>query len=109
MYTADGYMSVQIAAANRRSYSDGALHGGTDDERAEAAGTYLAYTGTYTVDGDVVTHHPEESLFPNWADEHIPRRARIEGDVLRLELLEPIHRDGRARTGTLRWHRAAAI
>ncbi len=30
-----------------------------------AAG-YLAYAGSYTLDGMTVTHHVEMSLFPNW-------------------------------------------
>lgn len=109
MYTADGYMSVQISAAERPEYADGALHGGTDAERAAAAAGYLAYTGTYSVHGDVITHHPVTSLFPNWEGTDVPRRARIEDGTLSLELLEPIQQDGQARTGTLRWHRASAV
>lgn len=108
-YTADGYMSVQISRAGRREYADGALHGGTDAERAEAAAGYLAYAGTYTLEGDVVTHHPTASLFPAWEGVDVPRRARIEHDVLSLELLAPIQQDGRARTGVLRWRRAGAL
>lgn len=109
MYTADGYMSVQISAAGRPPYADGALHGGTDSERAAAATGYLAYTGTYSVDGDVIIHHPVASLFPNWEGSDVPRRATIEDGTLSLDLLEPIQQDGRARTGTLRWHRASAL
>lgn len=109
MYTADGYMSVQISTVGRLGYADDALHGGTVAERAAAAAGYLAYAGTYKVDGDVITHHPVASLFPNWEGTDIPRRATIEGDTLRLELLEPIQHDGKARTGTLGWHRASAV
>ncbi|MDN5726384.1 lipocalin-like domain-containing protein [Brevibacterium aurantiacum] len=109
MYTADGYMSVQIGAAGRPAYADGALHGGTDAERAAAAAGYLAYTGTYSVDVDVITHHPVASLFPNWEGSDVPRRATIQNDTLSLDLLEPIQQDGQARTGTLRWHRASAL
>lgn len=109
MYTRSGYMSVQISAKDRQPYADGALHGGTDAERAAAAAGYLAYTGTYTVDGDVVTHRPFASLFPNWEGADIPRRATIADGVLTLDLLEPIQQGGRERTGTLRWDRAAAL
>lgn len=109
IYTGSGYMSVQISAKGRPMYADGALHGGTDAERATAAAGYLAYTGAYTVDGDVVTHRPFTSLFPNWEGADIPRRATITDGTLTLDLLEPIQQDGHERTGTLRWDRAAAL
>lgn len=109
MYTADGYMSVQISAADRPEYADGSLHGGTEPERAAAAAGYLAYAGTCSVDGDVITHRPVASLFPNWEGSDVPRRAVIEDGTLSLDLLEPIQQEGQARTGTLRWHRASAL
>jgi hypothetical protein len=108
-YTDDGYMSVQVSRAGRRDYTDGALHGGTDAERAEAAGGYLAYAGTYALDAGVVTHHPAVSLFPAWEGADVPRRAHIERDILSLELLEPIQQDGAPRTGVLRWRRAGSL
>ena len=42
------------------------MTGGTDDERARAFATFIAYGGRYEVTGDTVTHHVETSLFPNW-------------------------------------------
>ncbi|MGY0061928.1 lipocalin-like domain-containing protein [Streptomyces sp. LZ34] len=106
IYTADGFMSVQISSSGRPAYSDGALHGGTPPERAAAAVGYLAYAGTYSVADDVVTHQPTTSLFPNWEGADVPRRARITGDTLTLDLIEPILKNGRERTGTLTWRRA---
>src|SRR5215208_5534923 len=43
IYSADGFMSVQISRPGRPAYADGALHGGTDAQRAAAAAGYLAY------------------------------------------------------------------
>jgi hypothetical protein len=67
IYTDDGGMSAQIMAAGRPAYADEDVHGGTDEQRAAAAHGYLAYSGTYQVtDENVVEHHLEVSLFPNW-------------------------------------------
>lgn len=109
IYTADGFMSVQISKPRRRAYVDRALHGGTDAERAAAAAGYLAYAGRYSVQDQVVTHKPLLSLFPNWEGFDVPRRARITGETLTLELLEPIHQNGHQRTGTLTWSRVASL
>lgn len=106
IYTADGFMSVQISSSGRPAYSDGAPHGGSPSERAAAAAGYLAYAGTYSVADDVVTHQPTASLFPNWEGADVPRRARITGDTLTLDLVEPILKNGRQHTGTLTWRRA---
>ncbi len=59
IYSADGFMSVQISRPGRQAYADGALHGGTDAERAAAAAGYLAYAGRYSVQGDDVPPRPE--------------------------------------------------
>ena len=109
IYSADGFMSVQISRPGRPAYADGTLHGGTDAERAAAAAWCLAYAGRYSVQGDVVTHKPLASLFPNWEGFDVPRRARITGETLTLDLLEPIHQNGPQRTGTLTWRRAASL
>jgi hypothetical protein len=106
IYTADGFMSVQISSSGRPVYNDEALHGGSPSERAAAAAGYIAYAGTYSVADDVVTHQPTASLFPNWENADVSRRARITGDTLTLDLVEPILKDGRERTGTLTWRRA---
>ncbi|ANZ14497.1 lipocalin-like domain-containing protein [Streptomyces noursei] len=66
-------MSVRISAPGRSAYTDGEVHGGTGAEQAEAARGYLAYAGTYTVTDDIVEHHVEHSLFPNWDDTVLPR------------------------------------
>jgi len=109
VYTADGYMSVQIATSGRHDYAADELHGGTDIERAHAAAGYLAYAGRFTVGNDgVVTHLPDVSLFPNWESRPILRRAVLRGDRLSLALVEPITIDGVPRTGVLTWRRAGS-
>lgn len=105
IYTVDGHMAVQIAASHRPPYVDAALHGGTAEERAAAAASYLAYGGQYTVEGRTVVHKPWVSLFPNRTGTDVPRFATIRGDLLTLDLVAPIISGGVERTGTLTWRR----
>ncbi|GAA1549153.1 lipocalin-like domain-containing protein [Nocardioides humi] len=108
VYTADGYMSVQIAADDRSHYATDELHGGTGAERASAAAGYLAYAGRFEVSPEgIVTHLIDISLFPNWSKRQIRRRATLRGDLLTLGIVEPITVDGVSRTGILTWQRFA--
>jgi len=45
LYTADGFMSVQIMRPGRLRYRAGGLGDGTDAESAGAARGYVAYAG----------------------------------------------------------------
>ncbi len=66
MYGDDGYMFVAIMRARRAPFGAGDLLGGSAEEKARAAETYVSYCGRYDVKGDRVVHHVELSLFPNW-------------------------------------------
>lgn len=109
VYAADGYMSVQIASADRPHFAAEELHGGTEPERAAAAAGYLAYAGRYDVGADgIVTHVADVSLFPNWSGRPILRRMSFRGDgLLVLGIVDPITVHGVMRTGRLTWRRAA--
>jgi hypothetical protein len=72
IYTADGYVSVEIMGSDRQQSdpnfplefaSDQTL---PDPDRARAYSTYLSYCGTYTVEGNRVTHHLKVGLIPSW-------------------------------------------
>jgi hypothetical protein len=69
VYLASGHMAVQIAAkADRKAFApfnQGRLSA-TAEEKAAAFDSYLAYYGTYTVDGQAgtVTHHIEDYSVP---------------------------------------------
>jgi hypothetical protein len=69
VYLASGQMAVQIAAkADRKPFAPfnrGRLSA-TPEEKAAAFDSYLAYYGTYTVDGQAgtVTHHIEDYSVP---------------------------------------------
>jgi hypothetical protein len=106
MYTADGYMSAQIMRANRAPLRAGDLQVGDRDELAAAASGYLAYTGPYTVaDNDVIAHHVDVSLLPNWIGGTQCRAAQIGDSRLQLSPTKPISIEGQLRNGRLIWQR----
>lgn len=58
-------------------------------EWAEAAASYVAYTGSYAIYGNKVEHHVDSALYPNWTGTTLTRYASfIEVDGERLLRLE---------------------
>jgi len=107
MYNEEGYMFVAIMSANRPKFSSEDLKGGTTEEKAAAANTYISYCGRYEVQGDTVIHHIELSFFPNWVGVDQKRILSFNGD--RLSLNTPsILVDGIEQTHHLIWERVKA-
>ena len=104
MYSADGHMQVALSAADRPHLAVERLADGTVEERAEAARTFVAYGGRYTVAGDRVIHHVQIGLFPNWVGTDLERHADLSGDRLTLQTPLQVVR-GRPRTARLVWQR----
>ena len=104
-YTADGHMSVAMMSADRTNYASGDLRGGTVEEKLAAAETYVAYCGSYEVQGDVVVHHVEVAFFPNRVGTAQRRNFEVSGDTLRLST-PPMLIEGVEQTGHLVWKRA---
>lgn len=105
MYGRDGYMSVAIMRPDRARFAAGDLLGGTAEERARAAETYVSYCGRYELRGDTVVHRVELSLFPDWVGIEQERLVEVEGDRLTLST-RPILLGGGQRTAHLIWERA---
>ncbi|MFD8424420.1 lipocalin-like domain-containing protein [Streptomyces sp. NPDC059466] len=106
-YTPGGHMTAQIMHPLRPRFRRERLEEGLPGELATAALGYLAYGGTYEVpEDDLVLHHVEVSLFPNWVGTTQARVADRDGDRLRLSLVEPVLIRGARRTGVLVWERA---
>jgi hypothetical protein len=106
-YSADRHVTVMISAAGRPQFVTGGQWDATDSERAAAYGSMLAYSGTYEVDADTVTHVVEQSLYPNWVGGRQRRRLRWRPDgclalEARLEEGTP-----QARTARLVWSRGS--
>lgn len=88
LYTAEGNMLAQISAPGRRNFAKSFLMGATPDEAKSATDTYLAYGGTWRVEGNQVIHSVEAGLFPNWVGGEQIRTVTWDGE--RLVLSTPV-------------------
>jgi hypothetical protein len=84
LYRGEGYMSVAFMKEDRPVFASGDIRGGTVEEKVAAVEGYISYSGRFEVKGDMVVHHIEVSLFPNWVGVNQERRYEFEGDRLTL-------------------------
>ena len=66
----------------------------------------LAYAGTYTIEGNKVTHHVDISWNEVWTGTHQTRIARFDGDRVHLSTKptpDPV--DGRLSVRTMTWEK----
>lgn len=104
-YLPDGDMVCMISKAGRPPFEQGGQWHAPDADKARAYDAMLSYAGRYRVDGDMVTHQVQASLFPNWIGGEQQRRLawRADGTLAlqaRLEAGTP-----QARTAQLVWRR----
>ena len=104
-YAPNGRMSVQITAENRPAMETTDPLGGDVAVRAEAYSGYLAYFGTYEVQGDAVVHTIEGSLFPEWSGEKQVRPFTLADDQLVLRTPPMQTGDGATVVNELSWAR----
>jgi len=86
IYTEDGNMAVQMVKSNRPRFETNDALGGSEQQRAAAYSSCLAYFGGYEVQGQSVIHHVEASLFPNWSETVQNRPFLLDGDRLTLQV-----------------------
>jgi hypothetical protein len=60
----------------------------TDAERIQLYNGFGAYAGTYSIKGDIVSHHIDASWNQVWTGTTQARRFKIEGKTLRIETLD---------------------
>lgn len=93
IYSSDGFMSAQLMTPGSVNYSSEDFLHPKQDEAADAARHYLAYSGPFEIlerEGKpVVKHHTDISVVPNWAGHHQLRFCDWRGDELTLGPLEP--------------------
>jgi hypothetical protein len=104
LYTDDGYMAVAVMRPGREPFAAGDLLGGSSEEKARAADTYVSYCGRYEYQGESVRHHVEVSLFPNWSGVEQERLVEVTGDRLTLST-RPMLFQGIQQTAHLIWER----
>ncbi|MBV6274081.1 lipocalin-like domain-containing protein [Alcaligenaceae bacterium CGII-47] len=73
-----------IAKVDRQGFTTGGQWSASDSEKAAAYSSYLTYSGGYEVEGDVIVHQVEHSLFPNWEGSSQRRIAKFQDGLLHL-------------------------
>jgi Lipocalin-like domain len=105
-YVEDGDMICMIANADQPNFTSGGQWNASEEERARAYSSMLAYAGKWRIEGESVVHAVEQSLFPGWKGGDQRRHVRLDGDTLYIEAhLE--QGTPQARTAQLKWRRAA--
>ena len=102
-YGPDGRMIV-INARSDRKRPKGASP--TPEEAAELFRGVLAYAGTYSIDGNTVTHHIDCAWNEIWAGTHQKRIARFDGNRVHLSTEptpDPVN--GRMSVRTMTWEK----
>lgn len=109
VYSGDGTMIALMAQADRSGISSDDVTGGTEAERAAAFASFIAYGGSFDVDGNVVTHRVEMSQFPNWVGTVQRRRWELDSTGRRLIVTSPpVTVGGATRIQRLTWERGPA-
>lgn len=106
-YLPDGDMVCMISRADRKRFEHGGQWNAPAAEKAGAYDSMLSYAGRYQVDGEVVTHRVEASLFPNWIGGEQKRRAQLQPDGTLALLARLEENTPQARTARLVWRRHA--
>ena len=108
LYTSDGFMAVQLMKADRRNVASSDWAVGTDEDFAEYARSFFAYSGRFEVDeaGRIVRHSVDVSLLPALVGHTQLRTAKIEGDRLHLSTISPISSASAPVMARLVWERA---
>jgi hypothetical protein len=88
MYTDDGYMSAQLMRRDRPAYDRAITGGGTTEQMA----------------ADVLHHHVQVSLLPNWLGGIQVRNAQLDDETLTLSAAVT-SRKGVSSTHVLVWRR----
>ena len=80
-YSADGRMYAIATSANRIKPRDAIA---ADEERVKLHKTMFAYAGTYTLEGDKVTHRVDVSWNENFTGTDLVRFYKLEGNTLTI-------------------------
>ncbi len=105
-YSNDGFVFVQLMAANRSLYAVNDPFGGTQEEVVAAMKSHITYAGSYEYRGADVVHRVTHASCPNWVGTEQVRAVHFKDG--RLELTATgAHLQGRPVTAYVLWERAA--
>ena len=74
LYSADGWMSAILMAADRPKLGPAGFVLGDTSSKLAAADGYVSYAGTFELDGADICHHVQFSLYPDWIGQTLRRR-----------------------------------
>jgi hypothetical protein len=105
MYKPDGHMCATIANGDRPAWKDPAKP--TDAEKIAYYDTFIAYCGTFKLDGatSTVTHYPSVAWTPAYVGSTQPRPFRLEDNRLIITVTRGIS-DRAIQKRVLVWERA---
>jgi hypothetical protein len=105
IFTADGHMSLDFMAGGRPAFAADDILGGTPEELAAAAGSFVAFGGPYRIEDGAVFIDVKHSLHPNWTGQAHKRLFQVSGDRLSLRTPEPILLQGKRHSGEATFER----
>lgn len=97
-----GNRMAAVISYDGREKMEGDRLKASDAERAKAYASFLAYTGTFRIEGDKVIHSVDSSAYQNDVGSEQVRFFRREGETLHLESV-PLMRDGKPQVYKLIW------
>ena len=103
-YTPDGFVFVQMSAANRPHYAVPDPFGGTSAEDSAAIKSQITYSGRYEDKGSQVIHHVTQASCPNWVGTEQVRDVTFRRDRLLLSAAGALFQ-GRRVTAYVEWER----
>lgn len=106
MYDDKGNMAVTVSESDRKRMTSPDKIRASLEEKSAALDSFDAYFGTYSVDEarEIVTHHIEGALFPNWTGSTQDRVYAFNEDRLELSTA-PIAYGGDTAIAVLVWQR----
>jgi len=105
-YSRDGRMYAILAKDERPKPTD--MSKVTNDQRVELFNSMAAYAGTFTVDGQTVTHSVDISWNENWTGTDQKRNFKVKGRKLYISTNQiPSGIDGKLVVLVLEWEKVA--
>lgn len=104
IFSLEGYVFSAMMDANRKRFQTEDMRGGSLEEKAGAADSFVSYGGPCEIEKDKLRVKVEVSLFPNWVGGYQERYFKIDGRTLSISST-PLLVGGREVIGHLTFER----